>query len=91
MEKASFPFIQTTKLEATLTLTLQVPFRAFRQDPEVAVSQFWGRRRRPFFFLSSFCFAVLLFDPNILSPISASSSEREGGAVHVSNCVLACK
>jgi len=65
VEKASIPFIPTTKFEATLTLTLQVPFRAFRQDPEVAVSQFWGRRRRPFFFfllfVSRFSFSTLIF------------------------------
>lgn len=45
----------------------------------MAVSQFWGRKKKTFFF--SFLFrASPPFDPNILSPISVSSSER-GGAV----------
>jgi hypothetical protein len=80
-----FPFLPpTTKLEATLTLTHTTgALQNFKKIqkwlfPNSGVGE-------DIFFFYLFCFAVLLhFDPNILSPISVSSSEREGGAVNVS-------
>ncbi|CAI8611963.1 unnamed protein product [Vicia faba] len=94
VETASFPFLPTTKLEATtltLTHTLQVPFRAFRQDPEVAVSQFWGRRKRTIFFLfvSRFTtsFSTLIF---FLLFLYLLLKEEEVQSMF-QNCVLACK